>query len=240
VRSAGSLAPTRAGEAALQHAAHIEREVEALEHGIESADRTVAGTVRLTTVPVLINRVLVPAQPKLAREHPLLRLELIAEPRNLNLTRREADIAVRLARPETGAALTRRIGYLDYAVYGPTGRSSESLPWITYEEGLSHLPQARFVAKAISGGERSASVAASDAEGLLAAVHAGIGKAVLPCLVADGDPHLRKLSGRAPVLSREVWLLTHRELSRVPEMTAVVAWLEGALIARRGSRTGPR
>jgi DNA-binding transcriptional LysR family regulator len=238
-RSEGSLALTKAGEAALEHAARIEREVEALEQGIGEADQAVAGTVRLTAVPILINRVLIPAVPALSREHPLLRLELIAEPRNLNLTRREADIAIRLARPEAGAALTRRMGYLDYAVYGPIGQSSDSLPWITYEEGLSHLPQARFVEKAMRSGADGALVAVSDAEGLLQAVHAGVGKAVLPRLVADSEPSLRNLSGRTPVLSREIWLMTHRELSHDPRIRAVIAWLEATLrTARRRGRQG--
>jgi DNA-binding transcriptional LysR family regulator len=233
VRSGGSLSPTKVGEAALEHAARIEREVDALEQGIGDADQAVAGTVRLTAVPILINRVLVPALPELSAEYPSLRLELIAEPRNLSLTRREADIAVRLARPEAGAALTRRLGYLDYAVYGPTSRSSDSLPWISYEEGLTHLPQARFVTKAIRDGAMSGPLAVSDAESLLHAIHADIGKAVLPCLIADRDQRLRKLSGRAPVLSREIWLLTHRELSRDPIIKAVIAWLEGTLVTAR-------
>jgi DNA-binding transcriptional LysR family regulator len=238
-RSDGSLALTKAGEAALEHAARIEREVEVLEQGMGNADQAVTGAVRLTSVPILINRVLIPTLPMLVREYPLLRLELIAEPRNLNLTRREADIAIRLARPETGAALTKRIGHLDYAIYGLAGRSSESLPWIPYEEGLSHLPQARFVAKAVASGEKMAPVAVSDAESLHEAVHAGVGKAVLPCLIADSDSSLSRLSGRQPILSREIWLMTHRELSRAPAIKAVIAWLEGALTrARRRGRRG--
>jgi DNA-binding transcriptional LysR family regulator len=207
--------------------------VDALERGIGDADQAVAGMVRLTAVPILINRLLVPALPELSDKYPSLRLELIAEPRNLSLTRREADIAVRLARPEAGAALTRRMGYLDYATYGPTGQASDGLPWITYEEGLSHLPQARFVTKAIRDGAMSGPLAVSDAESLLHAIHAGIGKAVLPCLIADRDPRLCKLSGRTPVLSREIWLLTHRELSGDPIIKAVIAWLEGTMATAR-------
>jgi DNA-binding transcriptional LysR family regulator len=63
---------------------------------VAGADATPVGTVRVTSVPVLVARVLVPAAATLSARHPGLRLELIAEPRDLSLTRREADVALRL------------------------------------------------------------------------------------------------------------------------------------------------
>jgi DNA-binding transcriptional LysR family regulator len=84
-------------------AARVEQEVHALEQGIGDADADAAGLVRLTGVPILVNRMLIPALPQLYARYPRLRIELIAEARNASLTRREADVALRLARPE-GAA----------------------------------------------------------------------------------------------------------------------------------------
>src|SRR5262249_6776253 len=180
-----------------------------------------AGTVRLTTVPILANRLLIPAVPRLLARHPQIRLELIAEPRNLSLTRREADLALRLARPESGAGvLARRIGHLDYAVYGAVygavhgprrkagGRAVHRLPWITYQEGQGHLPQARWIATAAKE-EGLAPLAVSDAEALVHAIQAGLGKSLLPCFAGDASAGLRRLG--APVLRRELWLLAHRE-----------------------------
>ena len=147
-RAEGRLHPTKAGELALARAAEVEQEIEGLARGIAGTDRKPAGLVRLTAVPILVNRLLVPALPALSARHPRIRLELIAESRNLSLTRREADLALRLARPESGAGLlTRRLGDLDYAVYGPRGKAGDRLAWITYEEGLGHLPQARWIAR---------------------------------------------------------------------------------------------
>jgi DNA-binding transcriptional LysR family regulator len=215
------LYPTAAGEAAIVRAARVEQEVEALETGVTGSEAGVTGLVRLTAVPILANRLLIPALPKLFTAHPGLRLELVAEPRNLNLTRREADIALRLARPESGTALARRIGRLDYAVYAP--RRREGLPWVTYEESLRLLPQARWVAAA--GGDEGP-LLVNDAEAILQALHAGLGKALLPCFVADGDPRLRRLPGPKVALSRPLWLLVHRELRVQPRIAAVIAWLE--------------
>jgi DNA-binding transcriptional LysR family regulator len=219
-RRDGVRHPTRAGEAAIAQAARVEQEFLALERGVAGADAAPAGTVRVTAVPILANRLLIPALPGLLRRYPQLRIELVAESRNLSLTRREADIALRLARPEAGTALVRRIGRLDYAVYGPRRRAGD-LAWITYEEGSSHLPQARFIA---AQGEETAPLAVNDAEGLVEAVRAGLGKSLVPCFVGDRTPGLRRL-GRGVAFSRDIWLLVHRDLRAQARIAAVIDWL---------------
>jgi DNA-binding transcriptional LysR family regulator len=217
----GAFRPTAAGETAIARAAQVEEQMRALESGIEGNDEAI-GRVRLTTVPILINRLIVPRLAAFCAAYPRIELELIAEPRNVSLSRREADIALRLSRPEHGAAtLTRRIGQLDYAAYGPRDAPSE-LPWIGYEESQWHLPQARWIAEA---GSRTASISFNDAEGIVEAIHAGLGRSLLPCRCADGDPHLRRLSPEI-VLSREVWLLTHRDIRQQRRVDAVITWLQ--------------
>jgi DNA-binding transcriptional LysR family regulator len=223
----GSLRPTRAGEAAILQAERVEQEIETLERGIGGADARVAGSVRLTAVPVLVNRLLVPAASALRAKYPGLRLELIADSRNASLTRREADIALRFARPDSGrAVLARRIGHVGYALYGPR-RKAKTLPWLTYDESFAHLPQARWIEQA-RGDEPVAPLALSDAEAIAAAVRAGLGKSLLPCFAADGDPGLRRLGDKV-VLTRELWLLTHEALRHQARLAAVVDWLAGLM-----------
>jgi DNA-binding transcriptional LysR family regulator len=225
----GAMRATAAGEAAVAHAERIEREVQALQGGIAGADAAVAGTVRLTSVPIVVNRLLAPALPALLAAHPLLRLELIAEPRNLSLTKREADIALRLARPQGGGSVVaRRIGRLDYAAYGPRDGDADALRWITYEEGLDELPQAKWIA-ATRGAAEPPALMAGDAETILAAVRAGVGKSLLPCAVGEPEPALRRLGDAAPVLSRELWLLVHADLRRLARIEAVIGWIEQTL-----------
>ena len=221
----GALHPTRSGQAAIAGAADVEQEVLGLERGIGRSDVDAAGLVRVTAVPVLVNRLLIPALPALVTKHPRLRIELTAEPRNVSLTRREADIALRLGRPESGrAVLAKRIGHFAYAAYGPRRRAPDRLPWITYEEGLSHLPQARWMAANVPM-EEIAPMLVGDAETIVHAIHAGLGKSLLPCFVADPDPRLRRLGGPQAVLTRELWLLTHRDLRHHARVSSVVDWL---------------
>ena len=227
----GSLRPTRVGEAAIFQAERVEQEVEVLERGIGGADARVAGSVRLTAVPVLVNRLLVPASAALQAAHPGLRLELIADSRNASLTRREADIALRFARPDSGRdVLARRIGHVGYALYGPR-RRAKTLPWLTYDESFAHLPQARWIEQA-RGGEPVAPLALSDAEAIAAAVRAGLGKSLLPCFAADRDPGLRRLGDRV-VLTRELWLLTHAAMRHQARIAAVIDWLTRLVKALR-------
>lgn len=217
-RTAGTLRPTVAGAEAIERALRIEREIEGL--GASSLPEV----IRLTAVPILVARLLVPALPALLAANPDLRIDLIAESRALSLTRGEADIALRLTRPESGAALTRRLGQLDYAVYRPTSVGSDELPWIAYEDGLAHLPHARWLASAPGP---KAALAVNDAEPLLEAIAAGLGKSLLPCFVGDADPRLDR-EGQV-VLSREIWSLVRPDLRG----HAVLDWLAG--LAVRGS-----
>ena len=229
-RGDAMFVPTSQGDEVLRRAARIEADIDAIERGIGGSDAVVAGSVRVTAVPILVNRLLIPALPRLYAAHPQLQIELIAEPRNLRLTRREADIALRLARPESGTALARRLGQLDYAVYAGQ-RKSAALPWITYDESLSHLPQARWIAAATKG--ELPKLLVNDAEAILQAVGAGLGRSLLPCFAAAADKRLRRVSGAKPVLSREIWLLVHRELRAQARIAAVIDWLDRAIPGRR-------
>jgi DNA-binding transcriptional LysR family regulator len=230
----GRLRLTPAGERAVLHAERVEREVGALAAALSGADDAAAGSVRVTSVPIIVNRMLVPAVPALVARHPGLHLELVADPRDLSLTRREADMALRLARPRTGGTriTARRIGTVRYAVYVSAScppREAAVLPWITYEEAMGHLPQARWIeATAAARGEAVATLRLNDAEGLIEAVIAGLGRSLLPCAIADRDTRLRRLGTkhRPGPVARELWLLTHAELRALPRIEAVAGWLE--------------
>ena len=129
----GTLALTTSGERAALHAERMEREISALGDALSGADDMVSGTVRVTSVPIIINRMLVPAAPTLLKRHRELHLEFVADARDLSLTRREADLALRLARPKTGGTkvTARRIGTMRYDVYASalcSARDAKMLP----------------------------------------------------------------------------------------------------------------
>ena len=223
----GSFQPTQAGAVVVAGAERVELEVQAVETAVSGEDRLAAGCVRLTAVPIVVNRVLIPALPDLLHRHPQLRIELIAKPRDMSLTKREADIALRLARPAKELrAVARRVGQLDYAVYGPRGTPTQTLPWITYEDAMADLPQWRWMAdEARRHGAVSPSLTANDAEAILRGVQAGLGKSLLPIAIADRELGLVRLDGGPAALSRELWLLVHPDLRHLTRIRVVMDWL---------------
>jgi len=232
----GRLELTEAGRAVAAAAERVERDIGSL-LGERAAGEDLAGVVRLTSVPFVVNRILVPAVGSLLDRHPNLRIELISDARNLSLTRRETDMALRLARPKTGGmrVKARRMGVLHYATYAAAAcpkPATSSLPWVSYDETMAELPQARWIDTAIKRtGGRAAQLRVNDIEAAIEAVAAGYGRSMLPRTIADRDDRLaRTPRGSEPNdPTRELWLLVHSELSGLPRTQAVAEWIEGAI-----------
>jgi len=229
----GALLPTEAGEIAVARAERMEVEVDLLRGAACGADTAAAGTVRISSIPLIINRMLVPALRELYAANPRLRVEAIAEPRNISLTRRDADVALRMARPDREQkVIARRIAKLSYAVYGPSRRKAARLPWITYDAGMAALPHVGWIDRAIKlDGAGPPSLTVNDSEVALHAIRAGVGKSLLPCAIGDPEPGLMRLSGPVPILDRELWLLVLPELRSLARIRAVIDWID-ALVAR--------
>lgn len=227
LRESGCYRPTPAGEVLLQRAAALQGDVQGMLQAAREEAQSVAGGVRLTSVEFLIAHWLVPRLPALVERHPRLDLQLLGDNRDLSFTRHEADLALRLARPQRDAALVmRKVGELGYAVYGAERFAAAEaddwrrLPWLGYDDSLAHLPEARWLRQLDpQGGVRLRVTAVTS---LQRACQAGLGLALLPCLVGEA-PGLWRLSG--VLLSRELWLLCHRDLRQTLRFRAVADWL---------------
>ncbi len=226
-RSPGILSLTKSGQVVIEYVERVELDIRALENAVSGADKLAAGSVRITSVPIVINHILVPALSNLLDEQPQLQVELIAEPRNLSLMKREADLAVRLARPsEEMRIVARRIGQLDYAVFGRSGLCMKSLPWITYEDYMADLPPARWIADRNTHAENTQTqILVNDAEAILECIKAGLGKSILPVAIAEQEPGLVRLEDDLVPMSREVWLMVHPELRELARVRIVMNWL---------------
>jgi len=231
----GQMRPTESGEAVIARAEIVEAQIGGLSEVVEGVDAAVTGSVRVTSVPVLVNRVLVPALPTLLGRYPGLRVELIADARDLNLSRRDADIAVRLARPGDAVGnrvFARRIGMLRYAVYASQARKDDTrnLPWVTYDDAMASLPQAQWIDEAATIGGGLAAAAVNDAESLLQCVQAGLGRSTLPCIAADHASGIARVDYFGAALpEREIWTLTHPDVRHLARVSAVLAWIESTL-----------
>lgn len=233
----GRYEPTDAALQILPHAEAIELENLAIREKSGESAHHVKGSVRLSAVPIIVNRVLVPNLASLTCRHPNLTIELVPASDNLDLSKREADLAVRFARPTGGGLRTKahKLGVMTFDAYAassvPPDRF-ETLSWITYDDTHSELPQARWLdAAVLRSPEPRPCLKVADADTALEAVAGGLGKSLLPRVIAEADPRLRPLSpdSDADLPIREVWLLAHADQTARSSVIAAKEWLAGLL-----------
>ena len=125
----GGVVPSARGQLLLRRAEAMERQAEMIADDLGRDAGEILGEVRVTSVPLIVNRLLVPALGALLARHPKLSVELVPESRDVDLLRREADIALRLARPSRGGLRVKaaQIGELSYAVYAPREAAASAL-----------------------------------------------------------------------------------------------------------------
>ena len=174
--------------------------------------------------------------------HPLpdgLAIELMVSDQTANLGRREADLAVRHGRPETGDLYVVRVGTMACAAYRaahlPEGVATG---WIAYTEEQAHYAQSRWVAATLRQTGEAVVARASTVALQATAARSGAGVAILPCDLGDGDPALVRASAPIPALEAPHWLIVHRDLRRLPHVRAVMDWVTQRFAANRPELAG--
>lgn len=233
--SAGRYVLTEVGQTILTHAETSEQAAMAVEDLLGQITTRLTGVVRISSVPVIINRLLVPRVGKLQDQEPALTLELIPEARVLDLNKREADLALRFARPATGGLRVKaqKLGSLKFDLFASSALTEEALsdlPWIGYEDAHASLPQARWLTAAVQRDPAGlAPLKVADVETAWEAAAQGLGKTLLPRTIAAADKRLQQVTVRnhVPLPARDVWLLSHADQSDHTSVLAVKEWLTG-------------
>lgn len=215
------------GEALLEHAEALEHAGQAFGEAAQQQGQ-VAGCVRLATAENLANALIVPSLPTLFAAHPELRVKIVSGVQTVNLHRRDADLAVRMVKPEAGNVTIKRLGTLGFGLYGARGyvnaRSSgadaatfDDDRFIGWAESHSHLPAAKWIARMLRG--RPCQMEANTLSAQMAAATAGIGLAVLPHFLARQAGLVCLL----PELGADqpIWLAIHSNLAHSRRVRAV-------------------
>jgi len=223
-RGEGRWRLTAFGLRTLERAERIEEDVAAIVRSAEVESDTVSGVVRLTCVAAMSSEYLARHLPVLYARHPDLVIDLIDTDENLNIARHEADLAIRGSRPMRGDFIVRKLAVIGMAVYESarmgigTGRD-----WVAYNEDLMHLPEMRWLEGHMEGGRIR--LRNSGMETLCGAIASGIGRGILPCFIGDSHSELRRSPPGDPVVSRDSWLLIHRDARESARVAAVADWL---------------
>jgi DNA-binding transcriptional LysR family regulator len=208
-------------------AAPMEQTAFAVERAARGAAPGLSGEVAISAPPSLANALIAPRLIELRRQHPGIHIKLIGEKRSASLSRREADLALRLSRPVEPGLIARKIGHFGFSLYGAPSYLKETPPhafaFIAYDASMDEAPQQVWLKSII--GKREIVLRTSDLENQAAAARAGVGLAALPHFLGDGEPQLARYDSKAGEVRRDVWLVVHRDLRRAPAIRAVMEFL---------------
>lgn len=219
-RRARGYVPTPAAAPVLQAAEQIEAPLLRLARlGDASAGDRISGTVRITCTEGVASHCVAPQLAGLRQRWPGLQIELAVEHRSLSLARREADIAIRWARPKTGELYTSRLGGVPYRLYrNPAATDRNAVA--AFDESLAEIPESLWLKK--SG--LAQTIRSNSMIPLVAAARAGACAVLLPEYIGRQYAELVPDPGKPPV-TRELWLVLHRDLRNTPRIRAVADYL---------------
>jgi DNA-binding transcriptional LysR family regulator len=236
-------AATPAGETAAKVATRVADEVLSLERQLSGQDLRPSGMVRITTTDT-ISTILMSHLSALRGAHPEIRLEITISNAIANLTRREADIAIRPTPEPPETLIGRRIADIAHAIYGSgaylsrhDGKDLHAHDWIGVDETLAETVIGRWVRQNVPDARVAFRVDALP--GLRDAARAGMGLVLLPCYVGDAVAGLRRaVQETLPEPRSALWLLTHDDLKRTARIRAVTDFLATALASERALLEG--
>lgn len=219
---------TAEGEQLLAHAHRVEDEALSFARAGMGAG-TLRGVVRLSAPPALAAVLLIPRLAQLRARWPGISLEIVAEVREADLYRREADLALRLSRPHEPGLAGRPLAQLGYGLYACEawfGRPQEEWEFVGYGAAMKDTPQQAWLDKFAAG--RPYAFRANEAQAVLSACRAGLGLSLLPHFLAHAEG-LALHPDHAQVLSRPVWLVVHPDVRRSPRVSLVAELLAEVL-----------
>lgn len=237
-RRGRGTALTQAGERVAALAFDMEDRVLAVERLVQAERQPPRVEVVVSAPPALAMFMLAGGLATLRREQPSITVTLRGEASLVSLTRREADLTLRLQAPDEPTSVARKVGEMAYALYAavdyPHGPDGD---WalVSYDAEMDRLPQQAWL-RAFAAG-RPVSFRSNDMAILQPAARAGLGVVLLPCFMADPDPGLRRWSGAAPP-NRGLWLAVHEDLRRLAAVRAVGDHLAAVIHQQRDRLLG--
>lgn len=213
---------TSDGENMVPHARKLEADMHALMRAT-TGSTALDGIVRVSAPPAITTCLLAPRLQKALRHLPGIKIELLAESRLVDLTRREADIALRFQRPSSPGLAVRTIAVISYGLYAHRrylkNLSPDAWEFLGYNDGLQDTPQQKWL-DAIKG-ERRYRLRSNDLSVLFEAANAGEGVAVLPDYFESRSSSLIRIASPACPIKRKLWIVLHEDVRRTARVRAV-------------------
>jgi len=243
-RDGRSWIATAAGADLVETAIRMETEVHALSRRVTGRDVQLRGTVRVAVATSIVTT-LAPVFAELSRSYPEIDIELSTSLELANLTKREADIAIRVTDTPPEVLVGREVAKFGSAAYGHQTLldslgpcAIDAYPWLAWDERYQFFKPERWLREHVSDARVRAR--ADNEMSLFELCKAGIGVTFLPCFLGDAEPCLRRLSPEPPMFDYGLWVLTHAELRRTARVRVLMQHLADAIAARADAFSGTK
>jgi DNA-binding transcriptional LysR family regulator len=234
-RSRQGYTATELGRVLASHAERIETQLEEAREAAFHQATAPSGVLRITLTDTLLHTVLLPVLARFAERYPDIRLELASTNVLVNLSQREADIAIRATNAPPEHLVGIRLGTMRSAVYGgagylagqPQGRHYSEMDWIALDDSLPDHPSQHW-----RRARHPQALPRHKVGNLLAvagAVMNGLGVGVVPLAVMRDHPQVTMLDGPLPELDIGLWLLAHPDTRYLGRMKAMFDFLRTAI-----------
>lgn len=222
---------TESGLEIREKAEEVESSVLRVERSALGRDHRPSGVVRLaTSVEVAANLVL-PHLSAFVIRFPRIVLDIVGDITVANLTKREADVALRTVRPEGNDLVVRRVGNWKCAVYASKGYADKhglkpgmidfsNLDLITWSEKHAERKAAQWLNQ--HAASANTVLRANSRRLHYMGCKNGLGVAILPCVIAGDDPDLVQLLAPEQVYISDLYMVFHQEVATTARVRAVV------------------
>jgi DNA-binding transcriptional LysR family regulator len=240
-RGRDGYSATAAGAEMAALADRMAEDITEFERRVAGRDVEPSGQLRITTNDTILMHLLTPILASFRTVHAAISLDIIIGNEALNLSRRDADIAVRATDRPPETLVGRRIAGIAWAKYGPAPAHSRSdgsatAAWVGYGDNLSTVAALRGLYAATPADQIVYRV--NTVLGAAEAIAAGIGCGFLPAFLGDRVPGIVRIGAAICDLGGSLWLLTHPDLRHAVRIRAFMDHVGSALLRQRKSIEG--
>jgi DNA-binding transcriptional LysR family regulator len=240
-RGRGGYALTPSGEEMVELAERVSEDITSFERKITGRDLRPTGELRVTTSDMVLLHLLTDVLVAFRRAYPEIVVDVVVSNTILNLSKRDADVAVRATYHAPEALTGRRIGRIAWAVYGAHSFAGTRFDlsadparhdWVGFADHIAVARASKWFKEHGVADERIV-YKVNTMLGLAEAVAGGAGLALLPCYVGDAVSGLTRLCPPVPELEGELWLVTHPDLCETARVHAFLDFCSVEMTKRR-------
>lgn len=234
---------TARGNALLVQAELMEAAMIVAAEGGSAAKGAAEGTIRISLSEGFGAAVVAPHLVEFTAAHPRIGIELVASSGFLNPSRREADIAIMLARPKSGPLIVRKLTDYQLGLYAsatapPLSTIEDALerPIVGYVPDLIYAPELRYLDDL--PGKPTATITSSSINAQAQIIRSGAGVGILPCFIGTPDPALRRVMADEIDIQRRLWIVVHRDMRNIARVRLFIDWLDALVVRMRPILSG--